>query len=168
MVLGVLIGVYVGNEIPALQFKFGMVGIIVFSVLFMLYWDAKKVKKIPSHWTFAASFGVLSGFTTMVGNLAGAFTSIFFLAHRLPKNVFIGTAAWLFFIINIFKIPFHVWVWGTITWDTLKISLSLLPALVMGLGSGVFLVRRIREHNYRTLILYFTLLGSIFMFLNDF
>jgi uncharacterized membrane protein YfcA len=166
MVLDVLLGLYVGERIPALLFKIGMLGIIISSVVFMLYWDSKKEKKVPTHWSFAASFGILSGFTTMIGNLAGAFTSIYFLAHRLPKAAFIGTAAWLFFIINIFKIPFHIWVWETITWDSLTISLKLLPALVAGLVLGVVLVKRIQEHNYRVLILYFTLLGSIFMLLN--
>ena len=80
----------------------------------MYYWENKKDKTIPSHWTFGGSMGLLAGFTTMIGNLAGAFSNIYFLAMRLPKNNFIGTAAWLFFLINSFKVPFHIWSWETI------------------------------------------------------
>src|SRR5690606_41458311 len=42
----------------------------------------------------------LAGLCTMIGNLAGSLTNIFFLAMRLPKNEFVGTAAWLYFITN--------------------------------------------------------------------
>ena len=81
--------------------------------------------------------GIFAGFTTMVGNLAGAFSNIYFLAMRLPKNAFIGTAAWLFFIINIFKVPFHIWFWQTINKASFFTSLELMPFEIFGLISGV-------------------------------
>ena len=93
MILGVLMGVVGGKLISESIFKYGMAGIILFSVALMWYWENKKDKSIPSHWTFASSMGILAGFTTMVGNLAGAYSNIYFLAMRLPKNTFIGTAA---------------------------------------------------------------------------
>tara|TARA_Y100000592_G_scaffold66548_1_gene103445 strand:+ start:244 stop:396 length:153 start_codon:yes stop_codon:yes gene_type:complete len=33
--------------------------------------------------------------------------AVYLLSMRLPKNEFIGTAAWFFLVINIFKVPFH-------------------------------------------------------------
>ena len=117
MILGVLMGVVGGKLISESIFKYGMAGIILFSVALMWYWENKKDKSIPSHWTFASSMGILAGFTTMVGNLAGAFSNIYFLAMRLPKNNFIGTAAWLFFLINTFKLPFHIWNWEIINFQ---------------------------------------------------
>ena len=66
--------------------------------------------------------GLLSGFTSMIGNLAGSFADIYFLAMRLPKNEFIGTAAWLFFIINVFKLPFHIFIWKIVTFETLCLN----------------------------------------------
>jgi len=124
MVVGVIIGVVGGKFISESVFRYGMAGIILFSVALMWYWENKKDKTIPSHWTFASSIGALAGFTTMVGNLAGAFSNIYFLAMRLPKNTFIGTAAWLFFIINSFKIPFHIWSWETINNSSILKSLE--------------------------------------------
>ena len=61
----------------------------------------------------------------MAGNLLG-FSNIYFLAMRLPKNAFIGTAVWLF-IINIFKVPFHIWSWQTINKISFFKSLELMP-----------------------------------------
>ena len=88
MVTGVLVGVVGGKFISDSLFKFGMAGIILFSVALMWYWENKKDKTIPSHWTFASSMGILAGFTTMVGNLAGAFSNIYFLAKIKIRKPF--------------------------------------------------------------------------------
>ena len=161
MVVGVLVGVVSGKDLPEDLFKSGMAVIILFSVIMMYYWERNKERKLPTHGSFAALMGIMAGFTTMVGNLAGAFSNIYFLAIRLPKNEFIGTAAWLFFFINLFKVPFHIWSWGTINETSFKISLSLIPAVVIGFGLGVFLVKKINNNKYRKLILLLTGLGGL-------
>ena len=166
MVIGVLIGVVGGQYITESLFKYGMAIIILFSVGLMYYWENKKDKTITSHWTFASSMGLLAGFTTMIGNLAGAFSNIYFLAMRLPKNNFIGTAAWLFFIINAFKVPFHIWTWETINSTSLQISLQLVPFVIIGLVAGVFLVKKIENDSYRKLILLFTAIGGVAILFN--
>lgn len=166
MVIGVLIGVAGGTYISERIFKYGMASIILFSVALMYYWENKKDKTVPSHWTFGGSMGLLAGFTTMIGNLAGAFSNIYFLALRLPKNNFIGTAAWLFFLINAFKVPFHIWSWETINKSSVIISLKLVPFVIIGLVMGVFLVQKIENEHYRKLILLFTAIGGIAILFN--
>jgi len=161
MIFGVLIGVVIGNNISEKFFQYGMALIIIFSVSIMYYWDSKKNNKIPNNFIFAPSIGVLAGFSTMIGNLAGAFSNIYFLAMRLPKNEFIGTSAWLFFIINVFKIPFHIFFWETITLKSLIISSKLVPFVIIGLLIGVFVVKKIKNENYRKLILILTAIGGI-------
>jgi len=166
MVIGVLIGVAGGTYISERIFKYGMASIILFSVALMYYWENKKDKTVPYHWTFGGSMGLLAGFTTMIGNLAGAFLNIYFLALRLPKNNFIGTAAWLFFLINAFKVPFHIWSWETINKSSVIISLKLVPFVIIGLVMGVFLVQKIENEHYRKLILLFTAIGGIAILFN--
>tara|TARA_B100000989_G_C19398412_1_gene408834 strand:+ start:80 stop:820 length:741 start_codon:yes stop_codon:yes gene_type:complete len=166
MVLGVLLGVIGGSNISERIFKYGMALIVVFSVGLMYYWENKKDKTVPSHWGFASSMGLLAGFTTMIGNLAGAFSNIYFLAMRIPKNNFIGTAAWLFFLINSFKVPFHIWSWKTINSESILISLKLIPFVIMGLIAGVFLVKKIEDESYRKLILLFTAIGGFAILFN--
>ncbi len=161
MALGVLIGVFIGKDLPEKTFKLGMGGIILGSVFLMYWWDRKKSKTVPTHWAFAGFMGIMAGITTMIGNLAGAFSNIFFLAMRLPKNEFIGTAAWLFFIINLFKLPLHIFVWETITVETLMINLKVLPGILMGLFVGVILVKIIHDAFYRKMILILTAIGAL-------
>lgn len=164
MALGVVLGTYGGALLDEKTFKTGMASLILATTFLMLYWEKGSKKELSSHWLFAGTAGILAGFTTMIGNLAGAVTNIYFLAMRLPKNVFIGTAAFVFFIINLFKVPFHVFVWGTITTKTFSTSLQFLPFLCIGLFIGVRLVERIQDHNYRKLILWLTAIGALLLF----
>ena len=161
MITGILIGVLLGDDLPEEQFKIWMVIIILISVVVMYWWDLRRSKVVPQHWAFAGFMGITAGIATMLGNLAGAFSNIYFLAMRLPKNEFIGTAAWLFFITNLVKLPFHVLVWETITPASLLINLKLLPCMAIGLFTGVKLVKIIREGFYRKLILGLTAVGAI-------
>nr|WP_299386294.1 sulfite exporter TauE/SafE family protein [Allomuricauda sp.] len=163
MVLGILVGAFVGKDLPEEEFKWGMVLVIFISLGLLIWWDKRKSTHIPTHWLFAGPIGIMAGICTMIGNLAGAFTNIFFLAMRLPKNEFVGTAAWLFFITNLLKLPFHIFVWKTISYDTLMIDLKLLPAIAVGLFAGVSVVKLINDRNYKRFILIVTAIGAVAM-----
>lgn len=161
MVLGVLIGVWFGNDISEQLFRQIMAVFIILTVIMMVWMDQKKNKAIPTHWLFAGSMGLLSGITSMIGNLAGSFADIYFLAIRLPKNQFIGTAAWLFLIINVFKLPFHIFVWKTVTSESLLLNLFLVPGILIGFLSGVALVRLLNNEVYRKFIMVVTAMGAL-------
>lgn len=165
MIAGVLVGVFVGKDLPETLFKKGMAAIILFSVVIMFAWERYDKSNIPDKIWFAGSMGFAAGFTTMIGNLAGAFSNIFFLASRIPKVEFIGTAAWLFFFINLFKLPFHIWSWETVDSSTLWIDLTLLPGIIVGFFVGLKIVDQFKENQFRKFILCMTAIGAIVMLL---
>ena len=161
IVLGTLTGDYINDE----TFKLIM-GIIIFvSLGIMLYLEGKKSEDIPSHKAFAIGTGVAGGFTTMVGNLAGSVMALYLLTVRLPKNQFIGTAAWFFLIVNILKVPFHVFAWKSITLNSFLLDLCLLPLIAFGAFKGIMIVKRIQEKWYRYFIMIMTLIAAVFMIL---
>ncbi len=161
MVVGVILGVWLGNGISEALFKQIMAVFILLTVVIMIWMDRTKTFGIPKHWAFSSFMGLLSGVTSMIGNLAGSFASIYLLAIRLPKNEFIGTAAWLFFIINVFKLPFHIFVWKTVNTETLQLNLILAPAIIIGFFLGIKLVKRINNDLYRKLVLVVTAAGAL-------
>ncbi len=161
ILFGILIGVLIGNDLDESTFKIGMAIIILISVLMMYWWDRRKSKKVPTHWLFAGIVGTTAGVTTMIGNLGGAFSNIYFLAMRVPKNEFIGTAAWLFLIINLLKLPLHIYVWETITLDTFLFDLKLIPGIALGIFLGIRLVKHIKDDFYRKMILVLTAAGAV-------
>jgi uncharacterized membrane protein YfcA len=119
---------------------------------------------IPGNRFFAISMGLIAGFTTMLGNLGGAFSNIYFLATRMVKNDFIGTAAWIFLVINFFKLPFQVIYWHNISLASLKIDLFLLPVIIVGFLAGVAIVAKIKENSYRKVVFVLTVIGAVFIF----
>jgi uncharacterized membrane protein YfcA len=163
MILGILVGAWVGKDLPDDIFKWAMAAIILGSVILMLWWDFRKSKHVPQHPSFAGFMGFSAGVTTMIGNLAGPFSNLFFLALRIPKNEFIGTAAWLFLLTNWLKLPLHIFVWKTIDLEVFRTDLWLLPGVVLGLFVGVRTVRLIKDSSYRRLILFLTALGAILL-----
>ncbi|NNC69498.1 MAG: sulfite exporter TauE/SafE family protein [Flavobacteriaceae bacterium] len=163
MIIGVLVGVWIGHEISESLFKKIMAIIIIISVFIMFVTENRKLTLLPKNTMISGTTGFMAGFTTMVGNLAGPISNIYFLATRLPKNEFIGTAAWLFFIINIFKLPFHFFVWKTVTKETLILNTVLVPFLVLSFFIGVAIVKLISNLNYRRFILVVTALGGFIL-----
>jgi uncharacterized membrane protein YfcA len=165
MVVGILLGVFLGKDMHELVFRKIMAAIILITIVIVLVMEFRKNKEIPDHPAFAIGNGLAAGFTTMIGNLAGAFANLYFLAMRVNKNVFIGTGAWIFLFMNLFKFPFQVFYWKNINADTLKVDLYLIPALFLGFWAGVKLVGKIEDEQYRKLVIILTLIGSLVMFL---
>jgi hypothetical protein len=88
MAIGILVGVYVGKDMNEALFRKIMAIIIITTVFIMVALEIRKNQVIPTNKFFVANMGLAAGFTTMLGNLAGAFSNIYFLAMRMPKNDF--------------------------------------------------------------------------------
>lgn len=167
MMIGVLLGVFLGKDMHEQLFRKIMSSIVLITIIIVLFMEFRKSKEVPSHPAFAIGNGLAAGFTTMIGNLAGAFANLYFLAMRVNKNVFIGTGAWIFLFMNWFKFPFQVFYWKNITQETLRLDLYLVPVLLLGFWAGVKFVDRIQDEQYRKLVIALTLIGSIIMFIKS-
>ncbi len=161
MLIGVVVAVYVGNDWDEIVFKKWISWIILLSVVYMFWSEYKSIVIKSDNYLISSVIGFAAGFTTMVGNLAGPFANLFFLATRLPKKEIVGTSAWVFFIINIFKIPFHIFSWETINRASLMIDLKLAPFVIVGFFLGTQLLGLFNEKNYRRFLLIVTAIGAL-------
>jgi uncharacterized membrane protein YfcA len=163
--LGVILGTVVGKYVDDSQFKVIMAVIILISVVIMIWLEKGHKKDIPDYRWFSSSSGVAGGFTSMVGNLAGSVMAIYLLSMRLPKNAYIGTTAWFFMVVNWFKVPFHVFSWHTITWNSFLLDLITLPAILLGGYLGIQIVKSLSEKVYRWFIITMILVAAVYMLL---
>ncbi len=161
--LGVVLGTIVGSYLDDKIFKIIMAIIILVSVAIMVWLERGHKDEVPHNKAFGITSGVMGGFTSMVGNLAGTVMAVYFLSMRLPKNAFIGTTAWFFMATNWFKIPFHVFVWHTIKLDTILLGLVTLPMIILGAYLGIIIVKKLSEKAYRWFIIAMTLVAAFFM-----
>ncbi len=97
-------------------------------------------------------FGFLSGFTSMIGNLASIFAAIYFAMVKSSKAGFIATSAWFFFLINLVKLPVHLFVWRTLDGRSVLTAVVFLPLVTAGILIGRFITRRLDEEQYGNFI----------------
>ena len=161
--LGVIAGSWAGSYISEESFRIMMAVTIVLSLAVMVWLETGGKDKIPDSIYFGVIAGFLGGFTSMLGNLAGTVMVVYFLSMRLPKNIFIGTAAWFFLVVNWFKVPFHVWIWHTINVDSWLMALYVTPAILLGAFIGVAMVKRMSDQVYRWFIVGMTFVAAVVM-----
>lgn len=111
---------------------------------------------------FACAMGTLGGVTTMLANNGGPAWVVYLMSLGLSVKEFLGTAAWLFFIQNLTKVPFGVSL-GFITGDTLRLNVYLLPALLVGLALGGVVTKRISKPLFDNATQILALAGSVYL-----
>lgn len=161
--LGIVAGTLTGSYINDATFKIIMAITIFISIPLMIWLKSAEKESIPKAGWLSVTTGIAGGFTSMVGNLAGSVMAVYLLAARLPKNVYIGTTAWFFLVINWAKVPFHVFSWNTINWNTAGLSLMMLPIILVGALIGIYIIKKIPENYYRWFIISMTIVAAVFM-----
>jgi uncharacterized protein len=111
------------------------------------------------------TIGLFGGAATMLANAAGPVVALYCVAVGLPKFEVVGTLAWFFFIINVFKLPFSAGL-GLIRSDTLVLNVILLPAVVVGVFSGRWIVHRLPQRVFDLLLLAFAALAAVRLILS--
>ena len=159
--LGIGAGYFTMRSLDNAQIK-PIIGIIVLVMLAVqIYRTVRKIdESIPEGIWFALIMGFLAGFTTMVANAAGPAMAIYLLAMRLPKEQYVGTGAWYFFIVNLFKVPLSASL-GLITAQSLLTGAVLVPAIVLGAFVGIKLLPLIPQKAFRNVILVITAVSAI-------
>lgn len=160
------IALAVDSFIPPRLFKY-LLALCILIGLAVLFYSEKK-KESPSFfsaWWTAPLFGLLGGFTTMIGNAAGPIMAVYLLAMRLPKYAFVGTGAWFFLIVNYLKLPLQAWVWNNITTETLLINLYCLPFIIVGAIIGIIITKHLPEKSYRKVIIGLTIISTLLLFI---
>ncbi|MEZ6137705.1 MAG: sulfite exporter TauE/SafE family protein [Pirellulaceae bacterium] len=160
--IGVVFGFLLMERINEAAFK-PLVGIIILSltlVQLLRMWKPDKFEKMPHSRLFAWTLGLLAGVTTMLANAAGPVVALYLLAVALPKYEFVGTSAWLFLVVNVFKLPFSYNL-GLIDLGTLAVDVTFAPAILFGMILGRWLVKRVEQKLFDGLLLAFTAIAAL-------
>ena len=131
-----------------------IIGGIVLVMLGINYWHTRtkgKDAQVPTQWWFAVVLGFMAGVTTMMANAAGPVMAVYLLSMRLPKEQYVGTGAWFFFIINLIKVPFSASL-GLITLETLKVNAMLIPAVALGAIVGITVLKVLPQRVFRVVV----------------
>lgn len=115
--------------------------------------------RLPHHPLFTAGIGTAAGFATTLGNAAGPIMSLYLLSRELPKQQFVGTAAWFFFVVNCSKVPLY-WHLEMITPRSLALNLWMVPLVAAGAWCGFRLLPVIPQQWFKGLVLLLTAVAA--------
>jgi hypothetical protein len=111
---------------------------------------------------FGLGAGVLGGFATMLANAAGPVIQLYLTARRVPKMELIGIGARFFLLINLLKVPLNARL-ALITADSLWENARLLPAVVLGVFGGRWLIRHVPQAAFEWMVVGFAALAGMRM-----
>lgn len=111
---------------------------------------------------WVAFFGTLAGMTTMAANAGGAATTLYLLKARVSMLAFMGTSAWFFAIVNLAKVPIMVPL-GYISWQTLRINLWFVPAVLIGAWLGSLAFRRMSQQVFSRVALLLSAMAATWL-----
>ncbi|CAN5867400.1 sulfite exporter TauE/SafE family protein [soil metagenome] len=86
--------------------------------------------------------GIAAGFTSQISHAGGPPFQMYVLPKNLARDVFIGTSAIFFAVVNWMKVPAYLAL-GQFTHESLATSAALLPLAIASTWGGVWLVRRV-------------------------
>ena len=163
MFAGIIAGFLVMDRIPDAVYGKVLGSIVILLLSVDAVFRHLKIR-IPEHSrVFAWGMGFLAGVMTMLANAAGPALMLYLLAMNISKEQFVGTSAWIYFAINVFKVPFSIAL-GLMTLDSLRVNFMLVPCVILGSILGVRLIRRISGPLFEKMMRVMVLIGGIKLF----
>lgn len=144
------------------------VGVILLLMIAITLWRRWRQNRAdappPVHGgvVLSSTYGALGGFTTMVANAGGPVMAMYFLATRTQVQVFLGTSAWFFAIVNLVKVPFLAGL-GLFTPQVLLMDLAPTPLVVAGALVGLRIAKRIPQQLFERLVIVLTIVGAAYL-----
>lgn len=114
----------------------------------------------PKSTAGTAGAGVAAGFATTISNAAGPVMTMYMIGQRISKEAFMGTLAWYFFTINLTKVPIFMQA-GLFTRESLLIDALAIPAILIGVFWGKWLLPRISQKAFENVTMAFALVGAV-------
>jgi uncharacterized membrane protein YfcA len=159
---GVFIGYVLMGRISSSAFG-PMIGWLIIGLIGLQFVRGalgEKLDRIFESGGFGIFMGVLVGITTMIANAAGPVSTLYFLSVRLPKWNLIGTSSFLFFVINLCKIPFSASL-GLTNAASLTFGALLAPVCIVGFFGGRYLAGVMPQKIFERFLLVCTMIGAV-------
>ena len=84
-----------------------IIGGIIVAMMAIYLW--RRFSPTPQVAGNPAFYGICTGFASTLATAAGPVMNIFLLSQKLPKEKFVATGAWFFFVVNLLKVPVYAW-----------------------------------------------------------
>jgi len=138
-----------------------IIGVIIVGMLAIYLW--RRFSPSPQVAGNPAFYGICTGFASTLANAAGPVMNIYLLSRKLPKEKFVATGAWFFFVVNLLKAPVYAWH-GLYSRESLTFDVLMVPAVLAGALAGRWLIRNIDQSMFEVLVIALTAVSCLFLF----
>ena len=111
----------------------------------------RRLETRPLARPWALPLGLLSGFASTLAHVGGPPATVYLLPRRLGREVFVGTSAVFFFVLNLVKLVPYALL-GLLQVGDLGVILALLPVVPCGIVLGVALNRLVGERAFSLIV----------------
>ncbi|MBB4041106.1 hypothetical protein GGR34_002769 [Microvirga flocculans] len=157
LVAGAATGILTGYLLAAqvsdafIKLAVGVISIAFALRRLVLERGGREPKPTPADLPRGIFWGWATGFTSMIAHAGGPPFQIYVMPQRLPRDVFVGTGAVVFALINWIKVPPYLAL-GQITLANMATAAALFPVAIASTWAGVLLVRRVSGTHFYTAV----------------
>jgi uncharacterized protein len=138
-----------------------IIGVIIVGMLLVYLW--RRFRPVGQVEGNPAFYGICTGFATTLANASGPVMNLYLLTKKLPKEKFVATGAWFFFVVNILKSPVYAW-YQLYSRASLLFDLLMVPAVLAGALAGRWLIRHMPQRVFEVLVIGLTAVSCLFLF----
>lgn len=156
-VIGIGLAWFVFDQVQSAENERALkIGIGIVSIAFLVFqltreYIFKRIEGIRMPDWAGFLLGTTAGFTSTMAHVGGPPFHIYLIPQKLNRDLFVGTTAWMFWAVNLIKlIPFGFM--GLLTIGNLKVTLALMPFVILGVYLGFWLNGRMRQDVFNWVI----------------
>jgi uncharacterized membrane protein YfcA len=109
---------------------------------------------MPEPWRSHLS-GAFAAISSTIAHAAGPIVAMYLLPLKLDRQLYVGTCAIYFFILNTAKTPAYIWS-GQFAKASPVFALKFLPLVVLGAFAGIWLNRRLSDKLFSRIVYFAT------------
>jgi uncharacterized protein len=133
-----------------IRIEIGIESILLVSLHWWRQWRGEQHHLMPEPWRSHLT-GAFSAVSSTLAHAAGPIVAMYLLPLRLDRQLFVGTCAIYFFILNTAKLPAYL-LSGQFAHASPVFSLQFLPLVFAGAVSGVWLNRRMSDKLFSSIV----------------
>ena len=161
--IGVSIATYFLRTISGDGLRIALAVIVLIFVLYKilegrLFRDVAYQPKRSHGWLA----GIVSGITSTLAHGGGPPVSMYLFVQKLPPEVYVGSAALYFMVLNWIKVPSYLLA-GAFDAEMIRSTLWLMPLLPLGVWAGKKLVGQVDRTRFERVIIILLGLSGLFL-----
>ncbi|HZK81211.1 MAG TPA: sulfite exporter TauE/SafE family protein, partial [Humisphaera sp.] len=134
-----------------IKIEVGLESVILVGLHWYRTWRAGHEVKFHPSSIRSGAVGAFAGASSTLAHAAGPIIALHLLPQRMERQIFVGTCAVYFFLVNTAKLPIYR-LSGQFHADTLLLSMKLLPLVFVGAGFGYWVTKRMNDRYFSRIV----------------